>query len=271
MNITKGKFGLSTNEKSALWVPIYQEYLNILDPTKGVIIPLGDRKYESAGQTSVNTIGAISATFTYSTALPSFTRVYDFLGPYQIPIIHFDGITESADSPDADYWSRVSGAFSIGAWINGNNFVSVDGILTKHDSSSNGEWYLATSGGDAILFLRDQSVPASASRRSTTNLSTGTWYSVIATFDGATGASAGNTINIYLNGAVNQAAGITDGTYVDMENKTNIVSIGKFSNSSLPHDGLMTGGPLGPFFTQKELSPIEVNILYESGRALLGL
>ena len=51
-------------------------------------------------------------------------------------------------------------------------------------------------------------------------------------------------------------------------------SIGTTANGTVTasrYVGLVAGGPLGPFFTQKELTPDDVSALYEMGREALGL
>lgn len=60
-----------------------------------------------------------------------------------------------------------------------------------------------------------------------------------------------------------------------MENTASTVTLGhNIAAGGSPgqlFDGQMAGGPLGPFFTQKELTADEVLRLYEVGRRALAL
>ena len=62
-----------------------------------------------------------------------------------------------------------------------------------------------------------------------------------------------------------------DANYVSMENKAAALALARVPNQTTYFDGKMAGGPLGPFFTQKELTADEVKALYDLGRAALGV
>ncbi len=89
---------------------------------------------------------------------------------------------------------------------------------------------------------------------------------------GPGGASASDTVTLYMDGAVEASTASNVPSYVAMENLAAEVA---FGINTVPNNNLFVGdaaaGPLGPFYTQKELSAVEVLLLYEKGLEMLDL
>lgn len=158
-------------------------------------------------------------------------------------------------------------AFSIAAWV----FVTASGdtqsILSKWDSttgSADREWRLEINNDEELQFvIRDED--ASASRgKSSSVLSTG-WHFVVATYDGRGGTNASAGVNIYVDGVLDNAGGVTGGTYDSMVAGATKVVIGARYNTS---------GNLDDFFKDKidnvaifseELTQASVTNMWNSG------
>jgi hypothetical protein len=92
---------------------------------------------------------------------------------------------------------RPTTALTIAAWVKGDAWGSgtdVDTILRKGDTNPN-NWQLAIAGGKVSLMLDEND---DAGHVGTTTLSTGTWYHVAATWDGA-------KVRIYVNAVLDNA------------------------------------------------------------------
>ena len=93
---------------------------------------------------------------------------------------------------------------------------------------------------------------------------------VVVTYDGAGGASAGDTVAHYQQGVAVADTATNSGTYVSMENLASPFRVGSLLNPPVaPFPGQMAGGPLGPFYTQIELSAANVLALYNIGNGAL--
>jgi len=81
-------------------------------------------------------------------------------------------------------------------------------------------------------------------------------------------------INLYINGALSNGSGTKQPNFAAMEAGASKVtlgySIGATGDSNFFSGGI-AGGPLGPFFAQKELSTAEVRELYYIGAQAAGL
>lgn len=223
---------------------------------------------------------ALEAVLTWSEAPSAFVTPFDPTDPasYQgiVPIITFNGVDEEADSPDAAYWTRDdSGAtpFSVGCWVNLKDATSAT-FLAKYDSGVGvREWVIQTGGTDQGTFLvYDEVNNITATRTIDAALSEGVWYHIVVTYDATGGATAMNGVTMYLDGAVATSTASNNGAYVSMVDTSVGLTLSKQRvTGAVFFDGKMAGGPCGPFFTQKELTPAEVNRLYNLGRAALGL
>jgi hypothetical protein len=266
----------------ASWGPIYEAVLNLLGST-GTILPLGDPHHGQPDATTFKTVGGEQVTFTWSEAWNAFdghnaladsdTFPYRFQGI--IPFVDFNGTDEEADTPDITYWSRGDGsndsAFSMGFWVKPASISGNPMLFTKGVVDDTEEWsvWLINSGKFNVLF-RDQSVPQDVNRPGATNVVNEVWQHLLVTYDGAGGASAMDTVNMYYNGVLDNGTANNNANYVAMENLAGTVNIARRSDGNF-YTGKMAGGPLGPCFTQKELSADEVLRYYHATRGALGV
>ena len=268
----------------AMWGPLYEAVLSILGST-GVILPAGDPKHGQPNAATFKTVGEEQVTFTWSEAPNSFDTKLDLTDPdsFQgiIPIIDFNGTDEEADTPDAAYWSRDDAAgqgFSIGAWVNADTGAPPLDMFGKWDSSSGAqlrEWLFSTdSSGNLALDVYDESANVGAQRLADASMPIGQWVFVVATYDGGGGATAANGAVLYQDGSSVASTASNNGSYVAMEDLATLPTLAFHTGPSAPAqhlDGKIAGGPLGPFFAQKELTADEVLRLYETGRRALAL
>ncbi len=274
--IVRGRFGNPTAEQKLLWAPLYESILNILGST-GLIIPMGDTNHEAANRTTVTTVGEEQVVFTYNEAVSAFDTPPTILGPGRIPLITFNGTDEEADTPDAAFWSRddAGGAngFSIGVWANVTDTAAGRVFLGKFDDTGAAElreWLFFVVPDDTIrLFLYDESANVSALRTSDAAITMGSMRFFVATYDGAGGATAADTITLYEDGVAIASTATNNASYVGMEDLATVVSLGRNIGSGRFFDGEMAGGPLAPFFVQTELSADAIRRLYQLGRAAL--
>ena len=71
-------------------------------------------------------------------------------------------------------------------------------------------------------------------------------------------------------GGIAPATATNNPSYVAMENRGSTVGLGSLGGGGGQFGGKMAGGPLGPLFTKKQLSPDGVSALHEMGRQALG-
>ena len=261
--------------------PLYEDVLDILGPS-GVILPFGNFREDSLACESADgtdefdglnditfaTVGAGEFTFNWSETPGTFDTSTSFQGI--IPVVEFNGTDEEADSPDAPYWSRVAGAFSVGAWVNlidATNFA----ILSKFDAGGPlREWLWHFDGSDKqSLFLFDESTDAHLRTDAVAVTAENVWVFIVATYDGSANATG---INIYEAGVLAASTDTDQAGFVNLDALATTMKLGHEGDS--PENllvGKMAGGPLGPFFTHKELTAGEVSQLYALGQAALAL
>lgn len=271
------------------WPGLYKNVHEILGDAH-VILPFGDQLV--AGKVTSNKFeakqmgatGPTDLTWTANEALALFDTSFDLTDPANwkgiIPILTFNGSNEEADTPDDGFWSRddAGGAngFSVGAWVWMTDATS-SAILAKYDETGAAEareWLFYINSGDVLqLIIYDESLNLGPRRAAGDAMVQLRWVFVVATYDGGGGATAADGITMYINGSANNAAASNQGSYIGMENLGTIVTLGHSlsSGGTAFFDGKMAGGPMGPFFTHKELSAIEVLDLYHIGAHALGL
>ncbi|MDA1347841.1 MAG: hypothetical protein O3A47_03105 [Chloroflexi bacterium] len=263
--------------EEAVRASLYEAVLDILGAT-GTILPIGDPKHGLVTASTFKTVGGEQVAFTWSEPPNDFDTKPGYKA--LAPVVTFNGADEEADTPDAAYWTRGSGgagsdlAFSVGAWIK-PDVTTLQYILSKFDNttaSTKREWDFTFSTYIEAL-LRDESAGAYIGRNSSGGpaLVAGTWYFIGMTYDGSEAASG---INLYKDGTAVDDADSSGGVYTAMEDTASLVRLGYRQGASGTEnffDGKMAGGPLSPFFTQKELTADEVLRLYEIGRRALGL
>lgn len=273
-----------SDAKLAVLAPYYELVLAILGDT-GTILPIGDRHFGASSATTFTTLrrtsSGITATFTWSGAPNGWTTDFEVDDPTCwkgiIPFYDFDGSTDEADTPDADYWSRGDGsadsAFSVGAWIYWEGSGS-ERILAKTGASEE-EWIFGIeSGGYPVLHVHDDDKGVTPKRQADAALSTDTWYFVVITYDGTGGATAMTGATVYVNGLAVASTATENASYVAMENGDNVVCLAHedaAAGDTSFFTGRIAGGPLGPFYVQAELDADQVARLYAIGRRALGV
>lgn len=262
----------------------YETVMDILGPT-GTILQFGQyfegfnfcesavvesSVFDGLSDPTFDTSGAFSSTFTWSEPPGDFDSPPGFQG--LVPYVAFNGIDEEADSPDAAFWSRADGAFSVGAWVNLTD-ATTNSILAKYDAAGDTrEWLLATSDDDRFRFqMFDESVVGNPDIRtdSITTITQGQWTFVVGTYDGTPNASG---INIYEDGDLASSTDNDDPGFVSLEDLGGTMKLGHFDASPIwLMDGKMLGGPCGPFFVQTELTLAQVQSLYAVCKSTAGL
>jgi len=272
MVLTRAPYGSLYAEKQAIWAPAYEARLGIIGST-GIIVPLFDANHENAGRTTTTSIGEEQLVYTHESALTDWDVPPTFIGPSTIPLLTFNGTGEQTDTPDINYFSRddTSGEpWSLGFW--GTSTAAGSNMVMSKYAGGNIEWRFAVITGRGQLEISDQSVQKYINRAGATQMSAGVLSFIVATYDGAGGASAADSIHLYFNGVLDDGSATNDAAYVGMENGTAKMEIGARSyGSSNIYEGTMVGGPLGPIFTQIELTADQVLELYQHDRALLGV
>lgn len=261
------------------WGPIYEAVLDILGST-GTILPFGDPSHLLT-PTTFETVGEEQITFTYSEAPTDWDTPFNQTDSdsYRgiVPVFDFNGTDEEADTPNNAYWSRGDGSndspFSVGAWVRPNNTAASKGILGKWESSFAGrEWRFQVTLSERFTFtLRDESESVESSRATSSVLSTTALSFVVATYGGASGAVAGDDIHAYINGALNDGATRNNANYVAMETGAAEMELSQLDGNAFQFSGQIIGGPLGPFFTQTELSADAIRQLYLATRGALAV
>ena len=262
---------------------LYKEIGDVLGGgTDYAIVPMADKTYESAAATTVVTTGAGAGdnlTWTYITARTSFTDPTDYIrNSYHTPSIRFDGSTEHVYGVDADFWSSGDGvndsAMSIGIWLKvPESPTALQQLFSKDGNTAGREWFLRynATGTGYDFVMRDVSASVSTVVASSA-LQPGVWQHIVVTYDGAGGATAGNTVSIYVN-AVESSTPTNNASYVAMENggaRPMIMARNATEGSTGGNAwavGRVLGGPCGPFLTKKELTATQVLRLFEIGRA----
>ena len=270
--------------RQAMWGPIYEAVLTLLGST-GSILPIGDPLHGKPNATTFTTVGEVQLPFTWSKAWATFDAHANVGHLWQgiIPVIDFDGVDEEADAADNDYWSAGADGtapneptISIGAWIKLDADASVEVIMARNDVTTGDtkrEWELNLRNGTQPQFtIVDDSAGAGVARYDATHLATEVWKFVVGTYSGN---AANSGVSVYVDGVAVDDTNNGFGSYTAMENKGGVTTLGhKISADGVSQQflsGKIAGGPMGPFFTQVELSADAVLRLYEIGRRALAL
>lgn len=270
--IGKAQFGGSTAERRALHATVAENVLDILGTT-GTILPIGSSLFEAADFTTVTGVGDLQPVFTYQgTGRDAWDALAGATGPVHIPTVTFNGVDEEADSPDNAYWSRAGAAFSVGAWVNATDPTN-SAILSKFQATGDlREWRFILNASDkAQLILSDEDDAVTPNATIDTEIdvavTASTWTFIVFTYDGTANASG---INGYIDGALAASTDTDDANFASLRDTTAVVELGDTEDANF-FDGMMAGGPLGPFFTQVELTADAVRRLYQLGRVQLGV
>ena len=117
--------------------------------------------------------------------------------------------------------------FSIMAWV----FYESDGaeqfIFTKTTGGAGLEYRLDVRTNDKVRFIiNDDDAVAAASLTTSNAIANNTWHFIVATYDGRGGATAGDGMKLYINGALAPSSSVTGAAYVAMESLAGNVEIG---------------------------------------------
>ena len=266
-----------------LWPGLYKAVHEILGDAH-VIIPLGDELVAgtvNATSFEAKAMGATAPTdltWTPSEALSAFDTPFDLTDPDNwkgvAPVAVFNGTDEEADTLHDGFYSRAGGVFSVGAWVNLTDATSST-ILAKYNASGDGrEWIFFFNASDQLnleLIDEDDATTPNAKNETTADTATseGSWHFVVATYDGSADASG---INLYQDGILVASTDVDDANFASLRDTGSLLEIGSRSAAGEDFfDGKMAGGPIGPFFCQKELSATEVLDLYHIGAHALSL
>ncbi len=282
---TPSEFSLDElrRDTKAFWASIYHNRQTQLGNT-ATLVNFGDEK--NAGLVSASTfVGAkfhasgLAPTWTPNEALSAFDTPFNLNSPGSwkelIPVLTMNGTDEEMDTPDNAYWSDV-GAFSMGAWIYLNTIAS-NVILAKWDETTATplrEFHFSVdSNGDIGLTIYDESENAAVGRKDDVALTVNTWYFVVATWDGGTDAAG---VSIYIDGvAADDADIVDDAGFANAEDLATIMSLGYLEGTGGAKeqlfDGIIAGGPCGPFFVLAELTAEQIANMYRLERLALGV
>lgn len=127
-------------------------------------------------------------------------------------------------------------AFSVFGIFQLTNQASEQTIIAKYTpktAATKREWLVAVDSSEKLrLDIWDESAAVASSRLTDAALTvladsiTGTIHTFCITYSGVGGATAGNGITIYVDGALVASTATNNGSYVAMENTTQIVTIG---------------------------------------------
>ncbi len=221
------------------------------------------------------TVGAAHDLFDWSEAPNLFDTQPSSEGI--IPVVSLNGSDEYALTPDAAHWSFGDGVadspFSIGAWINLANVTTTRVILSRFDgASSDWEWWFFVNDGDTLTFdIFDDSEGVQVRRRTVSAIAEEEWLHVVATYDGGGGPTAMDGATLYINGAVVPSTASDSRSYVAMEHRDLPTSLGSVVGGGWTFQGMMAGGPVGPFVVPKELTATDVADLYQIGLTAMDL
>ena len=208
---------------------------------------------------------------TWSESLASFDDARARLGSgVSIP---FNGTDEEGDVPDAARYSFGDGvadqAFSLVVLASFDTVADRD-LLTKYDLTTGNtkrEWRFRTGGSGNIVFqLHNESAGANAGRQGAI-VPTATWTLSAATYDGS-GAVGG--IRIFKNGARDDTADNSGGTFTAMEDTGSLVRVA-FNQGAAAGANFFDGSMALAAITAKELSVGELWAIKELVNGYFGL
>jgi len=251
------------------------DILNIISPTRteGVVVPIGDPRYEAAdGSTVTAQGGLVAAVFTYTPGVrTSWTKQTYYRGRGRVPTLSFNGTTEYLIAPDNAAWTRSDLPFSVFAWCNVTTPAVIGEIFAKYDDSVGGaeEWKLdVTSTNTLVLTFRDATVGVTTFRTSNAAVPAGRLAFFAATYDGTGGAIAANNIKLYVNGALIASTATNNAAFVTLRNTLGGVTIGVKGAPGIParwFTGSMLGSAPGPGFSTLELTAVQIAAIYQIG------
>ena len=157
---------------------------------------------------------------------PSFSNTKSIL---------LDGVDDFVNVADNNNLSFGNGTtdspFSISTWVNINSIVSVSAFVSKYGSSSSiREYSFYPTSNKLRLLLWDANNGTNNLTTGTTVLPLNTWTHIACTYDGRGGGSAGQGVNLYVNG-VQETKTTSTTSYNAMSNTTQPFKIGEMINN----------------------------------------
>ena len=278
-------------DKLLLWEYIYNHRFANFGAT-ATIIPLVDpaiaRINATAHNTKVSNASGSDQAVTLSAAPSGWSTPFDLIlaadpnvkssarlhGPAGIPFLIFNGTSERATIPDAAYWSATLDAVSI---VFCGFFVATTGRQTVIAKSDEGgaldrEFSVHMTATETLQFIEyDETADGNISRATDAAVALSVPLHCAVTMD--TGATMANAV-WYVNGASTASTAATSGTFVTVQDRTSVVSIGS-DNASTPGQYLngsgLYGGPFGIAFVQAQLTAAQVKKDYDLWRAAMGI
>tara|TARA_R110002012_G_scaffold74907_1_gene189661 strand:- start:131 stop:1990 length:1860 start_codon:yes stop_codon:yes gene_type:complete len=184
----------------------------------------------------------------------------------------FDGTADYCEIADHNDFSFVDGSnedepFSVSAWIFMNDATTFP-IISKNEASKR-EWTFYVDSADKLhLKLYDDSASEATEYGHYNTAITsyeGQWIHVVGTYDGSGGTSAGDGIQLYINGVAVATTTGGSGTYVDMENLGGKVMIGADKSAGFGYaNGCITEVAI---FGNRAIGAANVLELYNEGKA----
>lgn len=162
-------------------------------------------------------------------------------------------------------------------WFGVNEVVNGTGtqiIISKYDLLSGNElreWYIYLTGGELLnVVIYDESANVQCSRYTDSSVSVG-FHTYAITYDGAGGATAANTIKIYVDGAHVASTAVNDASYVAMEDLTVPCWIGARRGSGGASEAFMIGDTAMNGIDGSEWSAMDVHRFHQICKGLYGL
>jgi len=253
----------------------YEDVLRILGPT-GVVMPLVDPNSTDPTKFGIRQIdpGAVAVTFTWSKAPTGWDAPFDpvDLANWEghVPVLTFDGSDDTiVHTSPSRYWSRddsLGQGFSVGTWVRTERTPAHRTIMSKWNPVSGArEWSFAITTDDKLqLSILDTATVSHSFITSEVTVPQSSWSYIVATYNGAGGASALSSSNakFYVDGAQVATIFVNNPIYISMASTTSSVALASLASGHDLYMGEMAGGPLGPFFTHKIMTAREVADLY---------
>ena len=233
-------------------------YMQNEDPGAGTL-------YDSSGQEHDGT---------YQGSMTTGDRVMKGMGW----VLDFDGTDDYVNLGDDDDFSFGDGSNDEAVtWFGVIEVVAGTSnqiIISKRDDTTGTlirEWSIMLSVTETILcHIFDNSVNVNCARESDSSLSNG-WHTWVITYDGAGGATAANTIKIYIDGVVTTSAATNNASYVAMENLTCLTKVGARTESSGLVGSFLLGDNALTGVDGSEWSAYDVHRFHQICKGLYGL
>lgn len=198
------------------------------------------------------------------------SRITDFFNTSFAAIITgastiFNGVNQYITFGDSNVFSFGDGvsdsAFSLSVWVYHTDSLRKD-IINKEFSSSSIEYALWKATNNKINIALYDGASSTNVRKFTNNAITlNAWNHIAVTYDGRGGSNAHDGIKIYINSVDNATTKSSAGSYNSMHNTTAQLKLSRLERVSFYASQNLSN----PSIMDKELSPSEVNEIYNGG------